>query len=614
MNPREKTPPVRATIVAQIEHKLITERQGEQHGDELVFLCLTHLETRPSANWNSSKGVWICRSGSTPECSAGGGYVDLARRLDVDLLEREEQVYAETMRWEIKDADGQVIATHIRKELPDGSDKIVPWETPLDRPLSELPLYGAHLVKHFDRSEPVFLTEGEKAADALTLKLGKQALGTVTGAYGTPSRDVLSITLGFDVHLWPDNDDPGRAHMKRIADELPDPPLFINWMEAPPKGDAADFVEMGGTKEALTELVGHSDLSLPSISSEVVVPYSHPVGVREVGTTTEDLEISAGVLDAVGILNYQAPSVRWQWEDRIPVGGFVLLVSKPKVGKSQLLLGLALATSRGDNFLGWVTRQGSVLILAFEGHIRDVTNRLKEMGLRSDDQIHLRVAAPPVFDGQDKSIFDDWLEPLISEINPVLVIIDTLFRMLPGVADANDYSLVNRAMSPLEYIARRTEAAIVVSHHANKGAENSDDPGQTILGSTAILGAVDTALVMSRRKGAEGASPGRELISLQREGESLEPIVISLDESGWPTNMGQAVDFAVESAKQRIRDVLIEADGEELGAGELQEKTGIKNKTYGIARNALVDSGELLSRADGKRKFYSLQDSEELSA
>jgi len=186
--------------------------------------------------------------------------------------------------------------------------------------------------------------------------------------------------------------------------------------------------------------------------------------------------------------------------------------------------------------------------------------------------------------------------------------------MLPGVADANDYSLVNRAMSPLEYIARRTDATILVSHHANKGNDNSDDPGQTILGSTAILGAVDTALVMSRRKGADGASPGRELTSIQREGESLEPIVISLDDSGWSKNMGQAEIFAVESAKQRIRDVLNEAGGQELAAAELQEKTGIKNKTYGTARQTLVDSGDLLSRTDGKRKFYSLRDSQEISA
>jgi hypothetical protein len=596
--------PVPTSIITQIEQKLITERQGKQQGAELVYSCLTHAETRPSANWNSAKQTWICRSGSSPKCSTGGGYLDLARRLEIELPAHEKPVYVESARWVVKEANGQIAGIHVRQELSNGAKRVI-WEGGLKgRSLSNMPLYGSERVRYFDQSELVFIVEGEKTADALR-NFGKQVLGTVTGATATPSKDVLSITAGFDIYLWPDNDDPGRAHMKRIADVLPEPPLFIDWIDAPPKGDAADFVELGGTEEALAELIGNVDLSLPSLPSEDVVPFSHPEGVREEGTTSEKQEISTGVFDAAGILNYQAPPVQWQWEDRIPVGGFALLASKPKVGKSQLLLGLSLATCRGDDFLDWATRQGPVLYLAFEGHIRDVTNRLKLMGLRSEDQIYVRVAPPPVFDGQDKSIFTDWLEPLINEFNPVLVIIDTLFRMLPGVADANDYSLVNRAMSPLEYIARRTEVAIVVSHHANKGNENSDDPGQTILGSTAILGAVDTALVMSRRKGADGATPGRELMSIQREGVALESIVISLNGSGWPTNSGRAEDFAVEAAKQRIRDVLIENEEEELGASELQQNTGVKGKTYSNARKALLDSGELVMRQQGKRKFYS---------
>lgn len=596
--------PVPTSIIAQIEQKLITERQGKQQGAELVYSCLTHPETRPSANWNSSKQTWICRSGSSPECSTGGGYLDLARRLEIELPAPEKPVYVESARWVVKEADGQIAGIHVRQELPNGAKRVI-WEGGLKgRSLSNMPLYGSERVRYFDQSELVFIVEGEKTADALR-NFGKQVLGTVTGAGATPSKAVLSILDGFDVHLWPDNDDPGRAHMKRIADVLPERPLFIDWTDAPPKGDAADFIELGGTEEALAELIGNVDLSLPPLPSSDVVPFSLPVGVKEKGTTSEESDISSQIFDAAGIMSYQAPPVQWQWEDRIPVGGFALLASKPKVGKSQLLLGLSLATCRGDDFLDWATRQGPVLYLAFEGHIRDVTNRLKLMGLRSEDRIYVRVAPPPVFDEQDKSIFTDWLEPLINEFNPVLVIVDTLFRMLPGVADANDYSLVNRAMSPLEYIARRTEVAIVVSHHANKGNENSDDPGQTILGSTAILGAVDTALVMSRRKGAVGATPGRELMSIQREGESLEAIVISLDDSGWPTNSGRAQDFAVEAAKQRIKDVLIENEGEELGASDLQERTGVKGKTYSNARKALLDSGEIVIHQRGKYKFYS---------
>ena len=589
---------MRATIVAQIEHVLITDCQGKQSGDRIMALCPSHDDHNPSMSWSVSKQVWKCFA-----CGAGGGYIDLARLLKIELPKLEKAIETEVGRWLIKDVDGSVIGTHVRKELPNGEKRFI-WIDHNGVSSKDMPLYGSELIPQFDRSEPVYVTEGAGKCDELR-KLGVQVVASVTGASTTPSRERLSVLDGFDVALWPDNDDPGRSHMRRLAVGLSEEPLWLTWPDAPIKGDAADFVEQGGTSDLLLEL--HSEATSPPapLLSENAVPFSLPVGVREEGTASEELDISSGIFDAAGIMRYQAPPVQWQWDDRIPVGGFALVASKPKVGKSQLLLGLALATSRGENFLDWATRQGPVLYLAFEGHIRDVTNRLKLMGLRSEDHLYVRVAPPPVFDGQGKSIFTDWLEPLINEFNPVLVIVDTLFRMLPGVADANDYSLVNRAMSPLEYIARRTEVAIVVSHHANKGNENSDDPGQTILGSTAILGAVDTALVMRRRKGADGATPGRELMSIQREGESLEAIVISLDDSGWPTNSGRAQDFAVDAAKQRIKDVLIENEGEELGAGDLQERTGVKGKTYSNARKALLDSGEIVVHQRGKYKFYS---------
>ena len=102
--------------------------------------------------------------------------------------------------------------------------------------MSDLPLYGAELVEDFEHHSLVIVVEGEKSADALRT-LGFQVLGTVTGAGTTPSKDVLACLAGFDVCLWPDNDPQGRAHMARIAELLPEPPLILTWPGAPEKGD-----------------------------------------------------------------------------------------------------------------------------------------------------------------------------------------------------------------------------------------------------------------------------------------------------------------------------------------------------------------------------------------
>src|SRR5712692_7126284 len=70
---------------------------------------------------------------------------------------------------------------------------------------SALPLYGSeHLLGLPDRAT-VVLGEGEPAADAVRA-LGVPAVGTVTGAGGMPSDDVLRPLLRFNIVLWPDED------------------------------------------------------------------------------------------------------------------------------------------------------------------------------------------------------------------------------------------------------------------------------------------------------------------------------------------------------------------------------------------------------------------------
>ena len=101
----------------------------------------------------------------------------------------------------------------------------------------------------------VVLTEGEKAADALTGR-GIAAVASVTGASSTPGDDTLRPLVRLSVVLWPDNDGVGREHMQLTGDALrrlgcADVRL-VRWPDAPDKGDAADF---HGTDAELTALL-----------------------------------------------------------------------------------------------------------------------------------------------------------------------------------------------------------------------------------------------------------------------------------------------------------------------------------------------------------------------
>jgi hypothetical protein len=68
----------------------------------------------------------------------------------------------------------------------------------------------------------------------------------------------------------------------------------------------------------------------------------------------------------------------WIWDGILPAGGMSLLVAKPKVGKTTLAFNLAVAVSRGEEFLGRKTTQGPVVYLALEekkGEIKKKLNR-----------------------------------------------------------------------------------------------------------------------------------------------------------------------------------------------------------------------------------------------
>ena len=99
-----------------------------------------------------------------------------------------------------------------------GPKKRFVWQQPdgssgLDRSVSELPLYGTEQLPDLKSGRLVVVTEGEKAAGALRVR-DIPAVGTVTGAAGCPTDDVLATLDSFDVAVWPDADPQGHKHAR----------------------------------------------------------------------------------------------------------------------------------------------------------------------------------------------------------------------------------------------------------------------------------------------------------------------------------------------------------------------------------------------------------------
>jgi hypothetical protein len=159
--------------------------------------------------------------------------------------------------YEVRNAQGRLVAEHHRIDRPDGKKDCFwklagtgPKSWGLNgTPLEDLPLYGAEQVDNWDVDDLIVVVEGEKARDAL-VRAEFKALGTVTGASGTPGQEALEVLRDRRVCLWPDGDDAGRAHMERVAERLHGmcaEVLIYTWHEAPEdvKGaDAADHPAM----------------------------------------------------------------------------------------------------------------------------------------------------------------------------------------------------------------------------------------------------------------------------------------------------------------------------------------------------------------------------------
>lgn len=188
--------------------------------------------------------------------------------------------------FEIRDTGGRVVAHHHRIDLGPG-DKKMWWRLPGAKEnglnnlhTADLPLYGSEFLSDLSAGSTIVLVEGEPARDALN-SVGVPAVGTVTGASGTPSDAVLETLDGYDVVLWPDNDTAGLEHMTRIAGRLAalgEVPRRVTWPDAPPKGDAADFIRPGSSQDDVDALI-RSALAWqpgPTETPKAVAPVSAP--------------------------------------------------------------------------------------------------------------------------------------------------------------------------------------------------------------------------------------------------------------------------------------------------------------------------------------------------
>ena len=199
-------------------------------------------------------------------------------------------------------------------------------------------------------------------------------------------------------------------------------------------------------------------------------------------------------------------------EGLLPTSGSSIVHAKPKIGKSTLARQLALAVSRGEPFLGRHTCQGPVLYIALEEKEDEVKLHFRALGSDGSEPIFLIADVEP-------SKLENVLR-IVDDIEPVLVIVDTLAKFL-RINKINDYGPVNDSLRWMHEAARKSGAHFLAVHHAKKTA--GDDPMDSLIGSTAFAGGVDTVIGLSIGRGT------RVIQTNQRYGTSLEETALHFD-------------------------------------------------------------------------------------
>jgi hypothetical protein len=175
--------------------------------------------------------------------------------------------------------------------------------------------------------------------------------------------------------------------------------------------------------------------------------------------------------------------------------GLTFLVSRPKLGKSWLMLDVSVAIAAGRTTLGTLQPEsGDVLYLALDDGERRVQQRLAAL-LKEEKVWPKRLALAIRWRRANDGGLSDIEEWCQSAANPVAVVIDSLdrFRSLQGGESAQVYDAIEK----LQRIARDCRIAIVVIHHERR--RGSGDPLDTIGMLAASSAIADTVLLLKRR-------------------------------------------------------------------------------------------------------------------
>ncbi len=387
------------------------------------------------------------------------------------------------------------------------------WST---KGVRQVPYRLPELAEAIASERPVIIVEGEKDVDALA-RWGIPATCNAGGA--GKWRDELNPYFdGADVVIIPDRDPqrthpktgelmfhadgrpmlPGQDHAQDVARRLAPVArrvrileLWRSWSEMPLKGDVSDWIAAGGTAEAFWQLVEAAPKCAQTRPSGPAKQPKEPYSWKKIG-------VNAG---SIRMMKFNP--ITFLVRDLIPNEGITLICAKPKVGKSWLVLDIAVAATMNRYVLGDIKpEQGDVLYLALEDSLRRIQSRMTKLLPTFTDEWPETLTFATTWRRVDQGGLDDireWaVEARAAGRKIAFVAIDVLKMVRPpNKAGQPPYEADYEAIKGLHQLAIDLAIPIVVIHHTRKA--DADDLIDKVSGTAGLTGAVDTIIVIERQ-------------------------------------------------------------------------------------------------------------------
>jgi hypothetical protein len=381
--------------------------------------------------------------------------------------------------YEVRDTAGQLVAEHVREDLA-GGGKRFSWRRDGRPTLSgmraaELPLYGSERIGSFDAACPVFVVEGEKAAESL-LRIGAQAVGTVTGAGGAPGTGALEVLRGRDVVLWPDADAAGARHMQRVAGALADVAasvrIFAPADGLPPGGDAAEW-----TAERLEEKEPAAVLAtLLAAVERVAVPAQPKAPLGELNPEGKPYPRAIPMSD---LLAMNLPSRCWIVEGLLQDRDIAMVHAWRGTGKTHFTYGLAHAAASGGRFLRYIVPT-PIPVLVVDGEmpaqlIQERCREIERNAARPKQAPYdvlavdmLEAPLPSLATPAGQRIVEGNIAEIANEHGQCLLILDSVSTLCGNPVGENEAASWD-AMQEWLLKLRRQRVSTLFCHHDSKG-------------------------------------------------------------------------------------------------------------------------------------------------